>query len=70
MSSRRDEPTPPAWTDLVLAAMGLILVGAFGVGLLSSIPLRVAGSAGSVLATATWVGSVAVNPDDRTAGSD
>jgi hypothetical protein len=63
MSSRRAEPTPPAWTDLVLVAMGLIFAGAFAVGVFSSVPLRVAGSVGSVAATATWLGSVAVNPD-------
>ena len=65
MSSRRAEPTPPAWTDLVLVAMGLVLVGGLGVGLVTSLPLRVTGSVGSILATATWVGSVAVNPDER-----
>jgi hypothetical protein len=65
MSSRRAEPTPPAWTDLVLAAMGLILVTGFGVGVFTALPLRVTGSVGSVLATATWVCSVAVNPDER-----
>jgi hypothetical protein len=45
--------------------MGLILVGGFGIGLVTSVPLRVTGSVGSILATATWVGSVAVNPDER-----
>ena len=56
---------PPAWTDVLLVAMGLILIGGFAVGLLSSIPLRVSGTIGSVLATATWIGSVAVNPDEH-----
>jgi hypothetical protein len=54
-----------AWTDLVLAAMGVVLVGAFLVGLFSSVPLRIASSVGSVVATATWLGSVAVNPSAR-----
>jgi hypothetical protein len=65
MSSRRVEPTPPAWTDIVLVTMGLVLVGGLGVGLVTSLPLRVTGSVGSILATAAWVGSVAVNPDER-----
>ena len=70
MSSRRAEPTPPAWTDIVLVAMGLVLAGAFAVGIFSSVPLRVAGSVGSVVATATWVGSVAVNPNERVGTDD
>ena len=56
-----------SWTDLILAAMGVVLVGAFTVGFVSSVPLRVAGGVGSVLATAVWAGSVAVNPEERTA---
>lgn len=54
-----------AWTDVVLATMGVVLFGAFTVGFFSSVPLRLASSVGSVLATATWVGSVAANPSAR-----
>jgi hypothetical protein len=54
-----------AWTDLVLAAMGIVLFGAFLVGLFSSVPLRIASSVGSVVATATWLGSVVANPGTR-----
>jgi hypothetical protein len=54
-----------AWTDVVLGVMGVVLLGAFTVGFLSSVPLRLASSVGSVLATATWVGSVAMNPSAR-----
>jgi hypothetical protein len=67
MNSRPSESEPIAWADLVLAAMGVVLAGALVVGLVSSVPLRVAGGVGSVLATATWIGSVAANPDERTA---
>jgi hypothetical protein len=67
MRSRLSDSRPLAWTDLVLAAMGLVLFGGLAVGTLSSVPLRVAGGVGSVLATTMWVGSVAVNPDERTA---
>jgi hypothetical protein len=56
-----------AWADVLLAAMGLVLVCSFAIGLLSSIPLRVAGGTGSILATVMWAGSVAMNPDERTA---
>jgi hypothetical protein len=54
-----------AWTDVVLVTMGVVLFGAFTVGFFSSIPLRLASSVGSVLATATWLGSVAANPSAR-----
>jgi hypothetical protein len=67
MSPRPSRSAPLSWTDLILAAMGVVLVGAFTVGLLSSVPLRVASGVGSVLATAVWAGSVAVNPEERTA---
>jgi hypothetical protein len=65
MREQSTDADPLAWTDVVLAVMGLVLVGAFAVGALSSVPFRVAGSVGSVIATAAWVGSVAVNPDGR-----
>jgi hypothetical protein len=71
MSSRppASKPTskPLAWTDLVLVAMGVVLVCGFAVGVVSEVPLRVSGGIGSVLATAMWLGSVAVNPGERTA---
>ena len=67
MRSRPSDSRPLAWTDLVLAAMGLVLLGSLAVGALSAVPLRVAGGVGSVLATTMWVGSVAANPDERTA---
>lgn len=67
MSAKASEPAPLAWTDLVLAAMGIVLVGGLAVGVVSSVPLRLSGGVGSVLATAMWVGSVAVNPAERTA---
>jgi hypothetical protein len=67
MSARPSESKSIAWTDVVLAAMGAVLVGGFAVGVFSSVPLRVAGGVGSVIATAMWAGSVAVNPDERSA---
>jgi hypothetical protein len=67
MSAKPSESAPLAWTDLVLAAMGIVLVGGLAVGAVSSVPLRLSGGVGSVLATAMWVGSVAVNPAERTA---
>jgi hypothetical protein len=66
MSATPSESAPLAWTDLVLAAMGIVLVGGLAVGVVSSVPLRLSGGVGSVLATAMWVGSVAVNPTERT----
>jgi len=65
MRGESAEPASLAWTDVVLATMGVVLFGALTVGFFSSIPLRLASSVGSVLATATWVGSVAVNPSAR-----
>lgn len=65
MRGESAERSSLAWTDVVLAAMGVVLLGAFTVGLFSSVPLRLASSVGSVLATATWAGSVAVNPSAR-----
>ena len=65
MRGESAEQASLAWTDVVLATMGVVLLGAFTIGFFSSIPLRLASSVGSVLATATWVGSVAVNPSAR-----
>jgi hypothetical protein len=67
MSAHPSESESLAWTDLVLAAMGLVLVGGLAVGVFSAVPMRVAGSVGSVIATAMWAGSVVANPDERTA---
>lgn len=65
MRGESTEPASLAWTDVVLVTMGVVLLGAFSIGFFSSVPLRLASSVGSVLATATWVGSVAVNPSAR-----
>ncbi|MFB6304668.1 MAG: hypothetical protein ABEH47_05840 [Haloferacaceae archaeon] len=41
----------PARSDYLLAAMGAALLCGFGVGLLSAVPLRLAGGAGSLAAS-------------------
>ncbi|MFB6156366.1 MAG: hypothetical protein ABEJ34_00800 [Haloferacaceae archaeon] len=41
----------PARPDFLLAAMGAALLCGFGVGWLSAIPLRLAGGAGSLVAS-------------------
>ena len=48
-------PNSPAWTDLILLAMGLALIGGVTVGVFSATPLRVGGSVGSLLAVATLI---------------
>ncbi|MFB6281206.1 MAG: hypothetical protein ABEH40_04220 [Haloferacaceae archaeon] len=41
----------PARSDYLLAGMGVALLGGFAVGLLSAVPLGVAGGAGSLVAS-------------------
>jgi hypothetical protein len=65
MSDSVRPPESPAWTDLVLFAMGVSLLGGIVVGWLSTIPLRIGGSVGSLLATATFLGSIWWQPADH-----
>lgn len=64
MSDSVRPPNSPAWTDLVLFAMGLSLFGGIAVGAFSATPLRVGGSAGSLLAAATLLGGMLWHPSE------
>ena len=65
MSDSVRPPNSPAWTDLVLFAMGLSLLGGVAVGVFSATPLRVGGSVGSILAAATLLVGTLWSPADR-----
>jgi len=59
-------PNAPTWTDVVLFSMGLFLVTGFLAGYASAVPLRIAGSAGSLGAALTFLSGIAWNPSART----
>ena len=69
MSGRVSPSTAPGWTDVVLLAMGLALFGGLGAGWLLSIPVRVGGAAGSLVASAALLGGMGWNPSRRS-GAD
>ena len=52
----------PAPTDLVLVVMGVALVAGLSFGWMSSVPLRIAGSVGSIVAAAILLGGMVWNP--------
>lgn len=52
----------PAWTDIVLVVMGVALLAGLSYGWMSSVPLRVAGSVGSIIAAAILLGGMFWNP--------
>lgn len=55
-------PDAPTRFDLILLFMGVSLGIGFGVGWLHAVPVRVAGSAGSLVASAALVDGLVRNP--------
>lgn len=52
----------PTWTDAVLLLMGVFLVVGFVSGNVSAFPVRVTSGLGSLFATVTLLGGMAVGP--------
>ncbi len=52
----------PTWTDFVLLVMGVALFAGLVIGWVSHVPVRIAGSVGSIVAAVALVGGMVLNP--------